>query len=342
MDLELKIEIVPATIADYPTVQNLARFYVYDQSRYCGFISKDWAMPADGLYECFDFKSYFEEPSRKALLIKVDSELAGFVLLNKVPISPAAEHNIGEFFIVAKFQEVGISTKVAHQIWRMYPGSWEVSVIPENKRALSFWRKTISSFTGEHYDEKMKMVDYDKDQPRRYVFNFDALVMPEIINTKQEVIVSSACQDDIAAMVALSYQKRRDYEQAQPQFWRYAAGAEKSQSEWFKELLTKDEYIMLVAKRSDAFLGFIIGGIVKAPEVYDPGLTLVVDDFCVSSSVEWQEVGGSLIAKLKELAKSKDAEQIVVVAGKHDQPKRRFLQEQSLAVASEWYVGEII
>ena len=53
--------IIPATIADYPIIQNMARFYVYDLSRECGPISSEWAMPANGLYECFDFKIYFED-----------------------------------------------------------------------------------------------------------------------------------------------------------------------------------------------------------------------------------------------------------------------------------------
>ena len=72
------IRIIPANLTDYPVIQNLARFYVYDLSRYCGFISKDWAIPKDGLYECFDFKKYFEDDDKKAYLVKLeDGELVG-------------------------------------------------------------------------------------------------------------------------------------------------------------------------------------------------------------------------------------------------------------------------
>ena len=56
-ELQTNLKIKPATMDDYLTIQNMARFYVYDLSRYCGFISEDWACPADGLYECFDFKN---------------------------------------------------------------------------------------------------------------------------------------------------------------------------------------------------------------------------------------------------------------------------------------------
>lgn len=56
-----------ATLLDYPTIQNMARFYVYEMSRECGLNDKDWAMPLDGLYESFDFKKYFTETHREAM-----------------------------------------------------------------------------------------------------------------------------------------------------------------------------------------------------------------------------------------------------------------------------------
>jgi predicted acetyltransferase len=80
---------------------------------------------------------------------------------------------MGEFFILAKFQGKNIASYVAKEIWIMHPGKWEVLVIPENKPALSFWRKTISASTNNNYTEEVKTIDYDKIQPERYIFNFD-------------------------------------------------------------------------------------------------------------------------------------------------------------------------
>lgn len=174
------IKIILATITDYPAIQNMGRFYVYDFSRYCGFISKDWAIPQDGMYECFDFKKYFENNDTRAYLVQLeDGELVGFVLLDKQFVGwPAGSYlqseawNIGEFFILAKFQRKGIASYVAKQIWLDNPGKWEASVIPENKPALAFWRKTIAAFTDNNYTEIIKIIDYDKAQPKRYIFNF--------------------------------------------------------------------------------------------------------------------------------------------------------------------------
>lgn len=338
--LQSMINIIPATLKDYPTILNMARFYVYDLSRECGFISKEWALPPDGLYESFDFKNYFEDPSRKAFLIKVNNELAGFVLLNKAVTLPLTEWNMGEFFILAKFQGKGIGQQVAHQIWEMHPGLWEVSIIPENKSALAFWRKAILTFTSGKYTEEIKTIDYDKDQPKRFIISFDATWHdqgPPICSVRQAVV------SDVPAMVSLSHDKRRCYEKAQPQFWRHADNAEEIQTEWFKELLQKDNYIILVAKSQGVVMGFIIGSLVQAPEVYNPGgLTLMVDDFCVASALLWNSIGKQLITELKSIAASKGASQILVVCGAHDEAKQQLLKKINLAVASAWYVGSII
>lgn len=172
-DIELQLKIIKATIADYPTVQNMARFYVYDMSRSCGFISDEWACPSDGLYESYDFKLYFDNPQRQAFLIKIHNELAGFVLLNKEGTQHNMDWNMGEFFILAKFQGIGLGSRAAHEIWKTHPGIWEISVIPENKPALMFWRKAISTFTAGNYTEEIKAIKKDSHQFERCILSFN-------------------------------------------------------------------------------------------------------------------------------------------------------------------------
>ncbi|NDB86088.1 MAG: GNAT family N-acetyltransferase, partial [Alphaproteobacteria bacterium] len=232
-----KVSIIKATIDDYPCIQNMARFYVYDLSRDCGSISSDWAIPEDGLYESFDFKNYFEEQSRKAYFVKVYDEIAGFVLLNQATEDATNTWNMGEFFIIAKFQGQGIANQVAKEIWNMHPGTWEVSVIPNNKSALKFWEKAISEFTSSTFNKQIKEVAYDEHCPRRIIFEFDT---QSIINqnTVPQFVVRTSQLSDIDAMVLLSKAKRLAYEKAQPHFWRYAGEeGDNTQRQWFKELL---------------------------------------------------------------------------------------------------------
>ena len=49
------IKLIPATLDDYPIIQNTGRFYVYDMSEFLGF-EEGWEIPSNGLFECIDFK----------------------------------------------------------------------------------------------------------------------------------------------------------------------------------------------------------------------------------------------------------------------------------------------
>ncbi|WP_058515358.1 GNAT family N-acetyltransferase, partial [Legionella santicrucis] len=172
----IKPQLIPASLNDYPIIRNMTQFYFYDLSRNCGRDSADWAVLSDGLYDAFDCKNYFEEANRKAFLIKILDELAGFVLLNQVATSSDVNWNIGEFFILARFQRQGIGQLVAHELWNTYPGRWEVSILPENKDGLLFWRKIISVYTNGKYSEIVKEIDYDLHQPKRIILNFETKI----------------------------------------------------------------------------------------------------------------------------------------------------------------------
>jgi GNAT superfamily N-acetyltransferase len=168
--------------------------------------------------------------------------------------------------------------------------------------------------------------------------------MTEISTELGEVstFIRPATITDINGMVALSDLKRKEYEKAQPLFWRRAEEANEVQTTWFTELLSNANYILLVAVDEHHIQGFIIGELKQAPEVYDPGgLTLMIDDFCIEHG-QWEQVGKPLLHALQQQAKQKGAVQTLVVCGHHDESKREFLQKEGLSVASEWYVKKTI
>lgn len=169
-----KVEIEPVDISAHSMIQNMARFYLYDLSKECGHISRDWRLPQDGLYENFNLKNYFEDADRKAYLIKVYHEVAGFILLNRAVSESTSDWNMGEFFILGRFQGHGVGKVAAERIWQLHPGKWEVSVIPENYSAISFWDNIISQFSNDNFKRELKLIDFDKDQPKRIIFYFNS------------------------------------------------------------------------------------------------------------------------------------------------------------------------
>lgn len=163
-----KIKLKAATLSDYPMIQNLASYYVYDRTGFMG-----WPCSENGVFECIDFKHYFENPDEKGFIVKVNDELAGFVLLDKTHLIETVDWNMGEFFILRKFQGKGIAAEVALEIFNTYPGKWSVAVMPENLQALKFWRKTVKKASRGQFTEVCKTAEELRtvENPDPYAMN---------------------------------------------------------------------------------------------------------------------------------------------------------------------------
>lgn len=162
--------LVKATLVDYPIIQAMSLFYIYEV--YCEDIP-GWEYPKDGQFKSLDYKKYFTEPNH-AFLIKVNDELAGFALIDKACTQAGSDWNMGQFFILGKFQQSHMGEHIAFELWDQFKGIWEVLVIPENIRALNFWRKIIAKYTHHQFAEELKTINYETGQSMRYVFTFSA------------------------------------------------------------------------------------------------------------------------------------------------------------------------
>lgn len=166
------VKLVPATLAEYPIIQNMARFYVYDMSEYCGF-EAGWEMPADGLYECMDFKHYWSDANTFPFLIYYGSELAGFVIVDQKGSEASIEFNMAEFFILRKFKNKGIGKQVAYWCFEQYTGVWEVMVMPKNEGAYHFWKSIIAGYTQHNFVEYQRVIPH-LDNRTKNIFRFES------------------------------------------------------------------------------------------------------------------------------------------------------------------------
>jgi len=163
-----KIQLIPATLKDYPIIQNMGRFYVYDMSEYM-----HWEIPADGLFECIDFKKYWQIDNTLPFLIRYKNELAGFVIIDKKGSDATIDFNVAQFFILKKFKNQGMGRHVAHQVFDQFIGAWEVMVIPGNEGAYRFWRSVIKNYTDNNFLEYTKEIAHF-DNNAKNIFKFDS------------------------------------------------------------------------------------------------------------------------------------------------------------------------
>lgn len=151
----LRVELSKATIAEKPIVDNLSQFYLYEFSQYMPSLQLEEHC---GLYHGLpDLDAYWDDPNREPFIIRVDGELAGFVLVKKgVADEP---HQIGEFFVMQKFGGKGIGTSAAKSIFDMFPGNWLIHEMWNNYKAQAFWHGVVHAYTNGHYEEY-----YDEQQ----------------------------------------------------------------------------------------------------------------------------------------------------------------------------------
>lgn len=151
--------------------------------------------------------------------------------------------------------------------------------------------------------------------------------------------IRDATHDDVPQMVSLSDLKRTQYEKYSPIFWRKSLQAEAAQTPYFHELVDDAEMIVLVHERESVVDGFIMGRIMKAPAVYDPGgVVCMVDDYMVADPGGWASVGEQLRQALADHAQRRGAVLCVFVCGHLDEPKRKMLCQAGGHISSEWYV----
>jgi len=140
------VEIFPALPEQEPILANMLELYAHDFSEFI-----DLKLGADGRFGYKHLSLYWEEPNRYPFLIMANGHLAGFALVRRgSEISNDADvWDIAEFFIVRGFRRLGLGMKVAQEIWKKFPGKWEVRVIDRNQKAKNFWARAINEFLGK-------------------------------------------------------------------------------------------------------------------------------------------------------------------------------------------------
>ena len=159
----MEVELIKATDKDLPVVLNLIRYYVYDMSKMTG-----WDCSSQGSYNgCNDSREYWQpnhpdthadfrwSDNRKGhpFMIAVNGKIGGFVLLQELCEDRSPLYDVGEFFVLGKFQRIGVGRQIAHELFKRFRGQWRIQQLPKNTPAIIFWRKVIGVFTKGNFKE---------------------------------------------------------------------------------------------------------------------------------------------------------------------------------------------
>jgi predicted acetyltransferase len=158
-----RIELVEASAADRSVLENLAQLYQYDFSEMSRGDPQHGNVREDGRFHSIDLDRFFAEEDHHEYLIRVDGQVAGFVL-----VSPGSSFRdldervwwIDEFFVMRKYRRLGVGEHVAKTIFDRFRGTWQVAEMQINTGAQAFWRGVIDRYTGGVFEE----ISLDDDQ----------------------------------------------------------------------------------------------------------------------------------------------------------------------------------
>ncbi|MEK4566587.1 GNAT family N-acetyltransferase [Alkalihalobacillus sp. FSL R5-0424] len=149
----MDVQIVPVKQEEAPILHNLMQYYIYEFSEYL----HDIRLEEDGRFEPFKLDGYWIEPHLHPLFIKVDDQLAGFVLIEATPDS--SPNSVNEFFVLKPYKRKGVGKKAAFDIFKRWHGNWVVAQLKENKPAQAFWNRVIDEYTNGDYEQ---LEDHEK------------------------------------------------------------------------------------------------------------------------------------------------------------------------------------
>lgn len=129
-------------------LHNIMQFYIYEFSKYIPAIK----LEANGAYEPFKLDRYWESENHHPFFIKLEDELIGFILVESS--SALGPNTIKEFFIMAKHNGLGHGKEAARELFKRFPGKWEITQIENNKRANYFWRTVINEVSKGKFTER--------------------------------------------------------------------------------------------------------------------------------------------------------------------------------------------
>ncbi|MHA6531864.1 hypothetical protein [Paenibacillus sp. BAC0078] len=165
----MNIEVNLASHAEAYIIKNLYPLYLHDLSGHYG-LTGGTVLNRHGIFEespelrtladQYDVQSiWWEKPGVLfPFLFRIDGIPAGFAFVATPPhCAKRVDFFMNEFFVLQPFRGTGYAQQAAMQVFERFQGQWELFTNPAEKNIVGqkFWRKTVSAYTGGHYEEKL-------------------------------------------------------------------------------------------------------------------------------------------------------------------------------------------
>ena len=147
----MPVQCTLASPADHPRLLALLQLYAYDFSEILPLDVAD-----DGRFYVPAVAANLTDPRNHAFLVRVDSRLAGFALVqpHSYLTGDTRVFDLAELFVLRRYRRCGVGEQLASWLFDHFLGPWEVRQKAENQAATAFWRRVIGRYTNGQFQEQ--------------------------------------------------------------------------------------------------------------------------------------------------------------------------------------------
>src|SRR5436189_5639791 len=117
------IALSQATREQRTALENLMQLYAYDWSELIALEVGD-----DGRFVPLPLEAYWQDDWRHPFVLRVDGQLAGFVLIEARSrlTGAAGVFDMAEFFVMRRYRSRGVGLAAARSAFDRFQGTWEI------------------------------------------------------------------------------------------------------------------------------------------------------------------------------------------------------------------------
>lgn len=112
--------------------------------------------------------AYWSEVGRHIFLIQYSKQVVGFAFIRDLASTESVAHQVAEFYIRPDSRRLGIGRSAVLEIWKLFPGQWELQVHKRNTAAIQFWVSCIEAETSDN----LQLQEIVANDGRRLQFDF--------------------------------------------------------------------------------------------------------------------------------------------------------------------------
>jgi len=156
-------ELVRANLSNSRQIESLLDDYLGELSNY-----RDIPIGATSSVNYPYLDAYWSEMGRHIFLIQSKGQVVGFAFIRDPSSTKSIAYQVAEFYVRPDSRHLGIGRDAVLEIWKLFPGQWELQIHARNAAAVRFWESCIET----EATDNPQLREVKASDGKRLQFNF--------------------------------------------------------------------------------------------------------------------------------------------------------------------------